>query len=62
MGERKGAYRDLVWKPEGKRPFGKPSHRWEDNIQMAIQEVVWEGGGARTGLIWMRIGKGGGHL
>ena len=40
-GERKGAYRDLVGKPEGKRPLGKPSHRWEDNIQMDLQEVGW---------------------
>jgi len=28
----------LVGKPEGKRPFGRPRHRWEDNIKMDIQE------------------------
>jgi len=27
MGERKGAYKILVWKPEGKRPLGRPRHR-----------------------------------
>jgi hypothetical protein len=29
----------LVGKPEGKRPLGKPRHRWEDNIKMNLQEV-----------------------
>jgi len=32
MGERGGIYRDLVGKPEEKRPLGRPRHRWEDNI------------------------------
>jgi hypothetical protein len=36
---RNGAYRVLVGKPEGKRPLGRPSHRWENNIRMYIQEV-----------------------
>jgi len=39
MGERKGVYRALVGKPEGKRPFGKPRRRWEDNIKMYLHEV-----------------------
>ena len=39
MGERRGAYRGLVGKPEGKRPLGSPGHRWEDNIKMNLQEV-----------------------
>jgi hypothetical protein len=39
MGERKAAYRVLVGKPEGKRPPGRPKHRWEDNIKMDLQEV-----------------------
>ena len=30
MGERRGVYRILVGKPEGKRPLGRPRHRWED--------------------------------
>jgi hypothetical protein len=38
MGKRKGVYRVLVKKPEGKRPFGRPRCRWEDNIKMNIQE------------------------
>jgi hypothetical protein len=32
-------YRVLVGKPEGKRPFGRPRRRWEDNILMDLQEV-----------------------
>ena len=39
MGERRGAYRILVGKPEGKRPLGRPGRRWEDNIKMDLQEV-----------------------
>jgi hypothetical protein len=36
MGERRGAYRDLVGKPEGRRPLGRPRRRWEDNIKMDL--------------------------
>ena len=39
MGEESGAYRVLVWKPEGKRPLGRPWRRWVDNIRMDLQEV-----------------------
>jgi hypothetical protein len=38
--ERRGAYRVLVEKPEGRRSLGRPRHRWEDNIQMDLPEVV----------------------
>jgi hypothetical protein len=41
MGERTGVYRVLVGKPEGKRPLGRPSHRWENNIKMHLQEIGW---------------------
>ena len=34
MGERKGVYRVLVGKPQGKRLLGVPRRRWEDNIKM----------------------------
>jgi len=33
MGERRGEYRDLVGKTEGKRPLGRPRPRWEDNFK-----------------------------
>jgi hypothetical protein len=42
-GERRGAYRALVGKPEGRRPLERPRHRWEDNIKMDLLEVGWEG-------------------
>jgi hypothetical protein len=43
MGEKGGVYRNLVGKPEGKRPIGRPRHRWEDNTKMDLQEVGWRG-------------------
>ena len=39
LGERRGVHRVLVRKPEGKRPLGRPSHGWEDNIKLDLQEV-----------------------
>ena len=36
MGDRTGAYRVLVGRPEEKRPLGRPRHRWEDNIKMDL--------------------------
>jgi len=44
MGEKRGVYRVLVGKPEGKRPFGRPRRRWEDNIKMDLKEVGCGGG------------------
>jgi hypothetical protein len=45
MGERRGAYRVLVGKLEGRRPLGRPRRRWEDNINMDLREVGWVGHG-----------------
>ena len=39
--ERRGVYKVLVGKPEGKRPPGRPRRRWND-INWDIQEVRWE--------------------
>jgi hypothetical protein len=41
MGEKRGAYRILVGKPEGRRPLERPRRRWEDNIKMYLQEMGW---------------------
>jgi len=41
MGEKRGIYKVLVGKPEGKRPPGRPRRRWEDNIKMDLQEVEY---------------------
>ena len=36
---RTGVYRGLVGKPEGKRPFGVPRRKWDDNIKMDLQKL-----------------------
>jgi hypothetical protein len=51
MGEDSGVHRVLVGKPEGKRPLGRPRHRWEDNIKTDLQEV----GGGRGN--WMELAQ-----
>ena len=40
-GERRGAYRVLLGKPEGGGPLGRTRHRWEDNIKVDLGEVGW---------------------
>jgi hypothetical protein len=39
MGEKRNVYRLLVGKPEGKRPLGRPRHRWINNIKMDLLEI-----------------------
>ena len=51
MGEGRGVHRVLVWKPEGKRPLGRPRRRCEDSIKMDLQEV---GGGCGD---WMELAQ-----
>ena len=51
MGERRGVYRIMVGKPEGKKPLGRPRRRWEDNIKMDLQEV-----GCR-GMDWIELAQ-----
>jgi hypothetical protein len=41
MGEERNVYKVLVGKPEGKRPLGRPRHRWEDGIRMDLREIGW---------------------
>jgi len=41
MAERRGPYRILVGKPEGKWPLGRPRRVWKNNIKMDLQEVGW---------------------
>jgi hypothetical protein len=52
MGEGRSVYKILVGKPEGKKPLGRPRHRWEDCIRIIFKkwiEKVW------TGFMWFRI-------
>ena len=39
MGDKSGPYRNLVGRPEGKRPLGRPRRLWEGNIETSLQEV-----------------------
>jgi hypothetical protein len=41
MGVNRNAYRLLVGKPEGRRPLGRPRHRWLYNIRMDLVQVGW---------------------
>jgi hypothetical protein len=41
MWEKRGAYRILVRRPEGRRPLGRPRRRWENNIKKDLQDVGW---------------------
>ena len=59
MGERRGVYRILVGKPEGKRPLGDPSVDRRIILRWIFRK--WDVG-AGTGSSWLRGGTGGGHL
>jgi hypothetical protein len=61
IGEERKVYKVLVGKSEGKRPLGRPRHRWEDGIRMDLREIGL-GGGVWIGFDWFRIGTGGGLL
>jgi hypothetical protein len=43
MGERRSVYRVLVWRPEGKRPLGRPRRRWENSIKLDLRETGIDG-------------------
>jgi hypothetical protein len=43
MGEGRGVYSVLIVRPEGKRPLGRPRHRWEDNIKLDVREIGIDG-------------------
>jgi hypothetical protein len=58
-GEERNVYKVLVENPEGKRPLGRPRHRWEDGIRMDLGEI---GLGVWIGFDCLRTGTGGGLL
>ena len=43
MRDRRGAYRVLMGRTDGKRPFGRPRLRWDDSIKIGLQDVGWGG-------------------
>jgi hypothetical protein len=51
MENRRGVYRVLVGKPEGKRPLGRPRRRWENNIKLDLTEVGIDGAN------WIRLAQ-----
>jgi hypothetical protein len=51
MGERRGVYRVVMRKPEEKRPLGRPTHRWKDNIKMDLKEV------GCGGMAWIELAQ-----
>jgi hypothetical protein len=51
MREKRNAYGVLVGKPEGKRPLGRPRHRWVDNIKIDLIEIGWDG------MDWIDLGQ-----
>jgi hypothetical protein len=50
-GEWRGVYRVLVVRPKGKRPLGRPRHRWEDNIKMDLREI------GVNGVNWIQLAQ-----
>ena len=59
MGEKRGVYRVLVGQHEGKRPLGDPDVDGKMILGWIFRK--WDVG-VWNGLIWLRIGTGGGHL
>jgi hypothetical protein len=59
MGEGRNVCRVLVGKPKGKRPLGRPMHRWQDGIKVDLREIGW---GVWSGFTWLTIGIVGGLL
>jgi len=57
MEKMRNAYTILFVIPEGKRPLGRPRHRWGDNIKMMLRKY---GGKVWTGFIWLTTGASGG--
>jgi hypothetical protein len=52
MGEGRGVYRVSVWRPEGKRPLGRPRRKWEVNIKMDLREMGIDGAN------WSQLAQG----
>jgi hypothetical protein len=42
MGAMINVYSNFFGEREGKRPFGRPRHKWGDNIGMDPREIGWK--------------------
>jgi hypothetical protein len=51
IGEERKVYKVLVGKPEGRRPLGRPRHRWEDGVRMDLREI------GLGGVDWIRLAQ-----
>jgi hypothetical protein len=51
MGEERKVYKVLVGKSEGKRPLGRPRHRWGDGVRMDLREIGF------GGVDWIRLAQ-----
>jgi hypothetical protein len=49
--EGRSVYRVLIGRPEGKRPLGRPRHRWEDNVKMNLRKIGIDGAN------WIRLAR-----
>jgi hypothetical protein len=52
MGEERKVHKVLVEEPEGKRPLGRPRHRWENGIRMDLRDIGWG-----RGVDWIRLAQ-----
>jgi hypothetical protein len=59
MGDRRGAYRVSVGRPEGRRPLGRPRGGWEDNIKISFKDFGW---GCMDWVDVAQVGTGSGRL
>jgi hypothetical protein len=48
MGAKRNAYRALVRKPKGKRPLGRPTHKWKFDTKIDLRE-------RRYGVVWTEL-------
>jgi hypothetical protein len=53
LGEVRNEYKILVGKPAGKRPLGRPQHRWKDNTETYLKQMVYDS------VEWIRRAEGG---
>jgi hypothetical protein len=51
VGEKQNAYRISVGTPEGRRPLGRPRHKWKDKTNIDLTETGW------SGMDWIHLAQ-----